>query len=311
MLNPTRPMTRELADIERHLAERFPELAVVPLSQLEVGFGSVVVETSDGVIFRIPRHARAAEGHAREAKLLPALRDRLPLAVPEPRWRVEPGAADFPLGAIGYRRLAGTPLSPVLLARLGTETIASDLAGFLFALHCFPAEEAEELGLDADRELRSLEAFRDDVLPPLSDALAAEEYRTIRVWWDRLLADPEVRRFTPMLRHGDLWYDHVLVDEQLGRLVAVVDWEAAALGDPARDFATQFHLGAEFADAVLASYAAQGGQVDRTLKHRIGRQWELREFGGIRTAIELNDWEEFEDAVRKLRAGPILVDPRE
>jgi hypothetical protein len=57
MLNPSRPMTSELADIERHLAERFPELAVVSLRRLEIGFGSVVVETSDGVIFRIPRHA--------------------------------------------------------------------------------------------------------------------------------------------------------------------------------------------------------------------------------------------------------------
>jgi aminoglycoside phosphotransferase (APT) family kinase protein len=300
-------MATGLADIERHLANRFPELAVVPLRPLDIGFGSVVVETSDGVIFRIPRHARTAEGHTREAKLLPALSGRLPLAVPEPRWRVEPGAADFPHGVIGYRRLAGTPLTPAVLARLGTETIARELAGFLLALHGFPVEEVEELGLpQADRDLGSLEAFRDDVLPPLSAALAAEEYRTISAWWDRLLVDSELRRFAPTLRHGDLWYDHVLVDEHRGRLVAVVDWEAAALGDPARDFAVQFHLGAEFADAVLAAYGALGGQVDRGLRHRIDRQWELREFGGVRTAAQLDDSEELEDAIRKLRAGPIL-----
>jgi aminoglycoside phosphotransferase (APT) family kinase protein len=303
-------MTTGLADIEPHLAERFPELAVAPLRELEIGFGSVVVETSDGVIFRIARHARASEGHAREAQFLPALRDRLPLAVPEPRWRVEPGAADFPHGAIGYRRLAGTPLAPAFLATLGTETIAWELAGFLLALHRFPVEEAEALGLpQRDRDRGSLEAFRDDVLPPLRDEIAADEYRTIRAWWDRLLADPEMLQFRPTLRHGDLWYDHVLVDEQLGRAVAVVDWEAAALGDPARDFAVQFHLGAEFAEGVLAGYAAQGGEVDRGLKHRIARQWELREFGGIRASVELNDREELEDAVRKLRAGPILAGP--
>jgi aminoglycoside phosphotransferase (APT) family kinase protein len=235
-------MTTGLADIEPHLAERFPELAVAPLRELEIGFGSVVVETSDGVIFRIARHARASEGHAREAQFLPALRDRLPLAVPEPRWHVEPGAAGFPHGAIGYRKLTGTPLTAALLASLGSETIAWELAGFLLALHRFPVEEAEALGLpQRDRDRGSLEAFRDDVLPTLRGALAADEYSAIRAWWDRLLADPEMLQFTPTLR--------------------------------------------------------------------IARQWELREFGGIRTAVELNDREELEDAFRKLRAGPILAGP--
>jgi aminoglycoside phosphotransferase (APT) family kinase protein len=301
------PMTSELADIERRLEELFPELAVAPIRQLDVGFGSVVLETSDGVIVRIARHASAAEGHAREAKLLPALQGRLPLAVPDPRWRVEPGSPDFPHGAIGHRRLAGKPLSPALLARLGRGSITSELAGFLLALHRFPAEEATQLGLpQADRDPDRLRAFRDEVLPPLQDALAPAEYRTVRGWWDRLLADRQMWAFMPRLRHGDLWYDHVLVDERLGRLVAVVDWEAAALGDPARDFATQSHLGEEFAEATLAAYTDQGGQVDRGMKHRISRQWELREFGGIRTALELNDREEFQESVRKLRAGPIL-----
>lgn len=301
-------MNEEIVDIERRLAERFPELAVSPLRHLETGFGSIVVETSDGVIFRIARHGWAARGHAQEARLLPVLHGRVPLAVPEPCWCVEPGTPSMPYGAIGYRRLPGTPLSPELLGELGRGTVATQLAEFLLALHRFPAEEAHELGLpDADRDPDGLRALRDDVLPPLKDALPPDEYETVRAWWDRLLADPEIRRFTPMLRHGDLWYDHLLVDERSGRLLAVVDWEAAALGDPARDFAVQFHLGEEFAEATLAAFAAQGGTVDESLRHRITRQWELREFGGIRTAFELNDEEELEDAIRKLKAGPLLA----
>jgi hypothetical protein len=61
---------------------------------------------------------------------------------------------------------------------------------FLSALHRFPAEEAEELGLPhADRDVDGLRALRDEVLPPL-------------------------------------WYEHLLVDRPSGRLLAVVDWEA-------------------------------------------------------------------------------------
>jgi aminoglycoside 2''-phosphotransferase len=311
-LSNVNAMSGEIADIERRLAERFPELTVAPLGHLETGFGSIVVETSDGVIFRIARHVRAARGHAREARLLPVLRGRVPLAVPEPRWWVEPGTPSMPYGAIGYRRLPGTALSPELVGELGREAVARQLAGFLLALHRFPAEKAQELGLPhADHDSDGLRAFRDEVLPPLEDALAPDDYDTVRAWWDRLLVDSEIHRFTPALRHGDLWYDHLLVDESSGRLLAVVDWESAALGDPARDFAAQFHLGDEFAEATVAAYAAQGGNVDEGLRHRIRRQWELREFGGIRTAVELHDNDELEDAIRKLRAGPLLAGARE
>jgi hypothetical protein len=53
------------------LATELPDLRLEPLVLLDVGFGSTVVETADGVILRIARHARAAGGHAREALLLP------------------------------------------------------------------------------------------------------------------------------------------------------------------------------------------------------------------------------------------------
>jgi aminoglycoside phosphotransferase (APT) family kinase protein len=301
-------VTEELAVLERQLAARFPELDVAPLRHLETGFGSIVVETGDGIVFRVARRGAAAKGHEREATLLPALHDRVPLAVPQPRWRVAPGTPGFPYGAIGYPSLPGIGLSPELMARLGVEAVASSLAEFLLALHRFPVEEAKALGLPhADRDPDDLRAFRAGVLPALQDALDPDEYRTVSAWWDRLVADPEIRRFTPALRHGDLWYDHVLVDPASGRLLAVIDWEAAALGDPALDLAVQFHLGEPFAAATLAAYGAQGGEVDPGLRHRVRRLWELREFGGVRAAVELNDRDELEDAIRKLRAGPVLA----
>jgi Phosphotransferase enzyme family len=132
-----------------NLSFRHPQ---APLRHLETGFGSIVVETSDGVIFRVARHEWAAAGHAREAKLLPVLRDRVPLAVRQPRWYLEPGTPSLAYGAIGYRRLPGTPLSPERAKELGRETLARQIAAFLLPLHRFPTEEAEALGVPhADR----------------------------------------------------------------------------------------------------------------------------------------------------------------
>ena len=276
-----------------------------PLVRLDTGFGSVAVETADGVVFRVARHAGAAEGHALEARLLPLLRRWLPVAVPDPRWRVEPGAA-FPFGAIGYRRLAGEPLSPGPPGA-SLNLIAADLAGFLVALHGLPLEDAHEAGLPArDRVGDSFAGLCRDVLPVLRERLAAGEYDTVRRWARDFEADEEIDRFAPTVRHGDLWYGNVLVDRAAGRVVGVVDWENAAVGDPASDLARQLHLGEAFAAAVLREYGACGGSVDDALRHRIRRRWELLEFAGIRTASALGDEAELAETVEKLRAGPIV-----
>jgi aminoglycoside phosphotransferase (APT) family kinase protein len=278
---------------------------VRPLVELDTGFGSVAVETAGGVVFRVARHAGAAEGHALEARLLPLLRRWLPVAVPDPRWRVEPGPA-FPFGAIGYRRLAGEPLSPGP-AETSRDAIAADLAGFLVSLHGLLLEDAHEAGLPVrDRVRDSFPSLRRDVLPVLRERLTAGEYDEVSRWAQGFAADENVDSFAPAVRHGDLWFGNVLVDGPAGRVVGVVDWENAAIGDPASDLARQLHLGEAFAAAVLREYRACGGHVDDALRHRIRRRWELLEFAGIRTAAALGDEAELAATVEKLRAGPIL-----
>jgi len=297
----------DLAQIELALGRLFPALRVAPLGVLETGFDSLVVETRDGAIFRVARHASAAEGHAREAKLLPVLGPRLPVEVPRPEWRVEPGPPAFPFGAMGYRRLAGKPLRPDWLVGRHIRQVASELAAFLVELHRFPLEEAERLGLPrSDRNGRGFEALRDEVMPLLGEALPRAEYDVVSRWCDEFGADEALERFDAALRHGDLWFGNVLVDEASRAVVGVLDWTSAAIGDPAADLARQLHLGESFAEAVLSAYEDRAGRVDRTLRHRIRRRWELLEFAGIRTAVELDDPEELEETIAKLRAGPIL-----
>jgi aminoglycoside 2''-phosphotransferase len=274
-------------DLADRLKRRFPELSIAPLRLLDVGFGSTVVETADAIIFRIARTARAAAGHERELRLLPQLAGRLTVAVPEPRWRIEPDA-DFRYGAIGYPKLPGAPLGP----GGGTPWLAEEVAGFLRALHAVRDADADDRRLDLD-------ALREATGPALEHALAPAEQRTFGRWWEELRADDELRVFEPALRHGDLWYENLLVAD--GRLAGVLDWEGAAYADAAQDFAPLRHLGDAFADAVLEAYGA-----DDALRRRAQRHWELRELYGIRLALELADEQELADGLAKLRAGPIL-----
>ena len=275
-------------ELAARLQRRFPELAVEPLRLLDVGFGSTVVETADGIVFRVARHSRAAAGHARELELLPQLAGRLTAAVPLPLWRVEPGP-DFPHGAIGYHKLPGEALA----ADGGTPALSEDAARFLRSLHGLRGVAA------GHREL-GLEALHDATMPALERALNATELGIVALWWDDVLRDTDLRSFEPALRHGDFWYENLLVEQ--GRLVGVLDWGGAGYADPAEDFSTLRHLGDTFAEAALDAYSA-----DQALRRRERRHWQLRELYGIAIALELDDEEELADGIAKLRRGAILT----
>jgi len=276
-------------ELAARLQTQFPVLEVAPLTLLAEGFGSTVVETADGVVLRIARHARAAKGHAREARLLPQLQGRLPAAIPNPRWRIDPGDS-FPFGVIGYRKLPGETLAP----DDADETVAGDVAEFIAQLHAIADVDAPAYLADPLQELH------DATTDILRRTLSGDELERITSWWDELRADERFRMFEPRLRHGDLWYENLLVAD--GRLVGVIDWGTAEYGDPAEDFDALRHISDEFADAVLASYP----HADPDLRYRIERHWQVRELWGVFLARELGDEDELADAVRKLRAGPVL-----
>jgi aminoglycoside phosphotransferase (APT) family kinase protein len=276
------------AELGARLQRRFPELWVEPLRLLDVGFGSRVVQTADGVVFRVARHARAAAAHVRELGLLPQLAGRLPAAVPEPRWRIEPDD-EFPYGATGSRKLSGEPMA----ADGGTPQLAEDVADFLRALHDLRDVTADDQQLD-------LGALHDGTIGALEHALTASELDVLARWWEDVAGDADLRRFEPALRHGDFWYENLLAEE--GRLVGVLDWGGAGFADPAEDFATIRHLGDAFTEAVFDAYGAA-----EPLRRRERRYWQLRELHGIAIALELGDKKMFADGIAKLRRGAIFT----
>ncbi len=105
------PVDLNLGRVARTLDERFPELAPsAPVTVLDHGLGSVVIQTAGAVIFRIGRDARSYEGYCLEHRLLPVIAARLPIESPAPRWLIEP-CDDFASGAIGYSKIEGRTLS--------------------------------------------------------------------------------------------------------------------------------------------------------------------------------------------------------
>ena len=73
------------------IARRYPALRTAHLRLLGRGWDNTAFLTEDDIVFRFPRRAAAAALLDTEAAVLPRLAGRLPVAVPDPQWRGEPG----------------------------------------------------------------------------------------------------------------------------------------------------------------------------------------------------------------------------
>ena len=118
-----------------------------------------------------------------------------------------------------------------------------------------------------DRTRATCAALADAVLPRLdaderadAEAMLAACSTTTSMW-----------SFAPVLTHGDLGPEHVLVTPG-GDLAGVIDWEEAALDDPAVDLAWWLHAMPSVGEHALAAY---GGAPDRRFRERASIRFAL------------------------------------
>jgi aminoglycoside phosphotransferase (APT) family kinase protein len=191
--------------------------------EIDVGYDFEVAIVDDDWVFRFPRRAGVEEALEVEVVLLPALAPALPVVVPSFEH-----ISREPL-FVGYRLIRGEPL---------VDEDADGVRAFLEALHAF-----DPAGLPVERP-DWVEAYRNQcteferLVLPLFDRDRHPEAK-------RLFAETEtLLDFEPVLLHADLGPEHLLVRD--GRLVGVIDWGDARVGDPALDYA--WLLNGPFAD---------------------------------------------------------------
>ncbi len=118
------------------------------------------------------------------------------------------------------------------------------MADFLVCLHSMPLES---LGLPA------LPTLMDPVLAMEPYLSTLEEVFPVRAWLDSKPVRPAL--VNAVLLHGDFWPGNVLWQD--GQLVAVIDWEDAALGDPLLDLAvSRQELLWKHGEAAMESFTA-------------------------------------------------------
>ncbi len=219
------------------IGSQFPELAPVDALLIGTGWDNTVFRVNENLIFRFPRRRVAVPLLEAEARVLPAIAERLPLAIPLPTYLGKPDDR-FPRPFLGYARVKGQTACSKGLRVNQRAALAEPLARFLAALHQIEGAEASHLGAGPDTLRRMDYAIR---LPRCLDNLDK-----IQAW--RLLDNTETlkkqlkqsaraapRQDAPeVLAHGDLYVRHLMLDEA-GRLTGVIDWGDLHRGDPAVD----------------------------------------------------------------------------
>ena len=180
------------------------------------GFDFKVVLVDDRWVVRIPRREQVLPALEREILLLPELESALPVAVPH----FEQISHDPPF--VVYPMIAGAPLS---------DEDPAGVRAFLESLHRVRTEVLPPTDWIASYTEQCREFER--LVLPLLDAAGRSRARALFAEVDTLSG------FEPCVIHGDLGAEHMLVRE--GKLVGVIDWGDARLGDPALDYAWLLH----------------------------------------------------------------------
>lgn len=255
------------------IREQFPQLGARRAEPSGSGWDNTAVLVDGALVFRFPRRQRTVELLEREARVLPPIAPRLPLAIPVPAW-VGRATERYPWPFAGYRRLDGITACAADLSDEERTAAAPALGEFLAALHALPAAS---LALPVDELCRTDFAMR---MPRLLARIGAvrgvpgDPGPWLRLF-DGDLPGPPPR---PAVVHGDLYVRHVLVDGAR-RILGVIDRGDVHAGDPAVDLSVAYaFLPARARGAFFRAYGAIDELTGRTARlraayHSINMLW--------------------------------------
>ena len=242
--------------VQRLLAAQFPQWAGLPIRPVRShGTDNTIWRLGETLAVRMPRRPGAVAHIDKEFRWLPHLAPHLPVAIPTPVAKGEPGEGyPWPWSVCAW--LEGENPDPARLA--DPQGLARDLARFLTALRAIdatgaPRPGARNFGRGVPLALRD-PATRTAIVA-LRDMI---DTKAVTSEWEFALNVP-VWSGPPVWIHGDLNAGNVLLRD--GRLSGVIDFGGMAAGDPACDLLAAWYVfgregRAAFRDALGAHEAS-------------------------------------------------------
>jgi aminoglycoside phosphotransferase (APT) family kinase protein len=208
---------------------QFPQWADLPVEPVQLdGWDNTTFRLGDEMSVRLPSADRYTPQVDKEHRWLSVLARQLPLAIPEPLAKGEPGSG-FPRPWSIYRWLEGDPATVERISDL--VDFASRLAGFLAALYRIDPSGGPPPGKHnffRGGPLSTYDAETRNAIDALRGAIDTEGAGVV---WEMALGT--AWHGSPVWVHGDVTASNLLVDG--GRLGAVIDFGGLGVGDPACD----------------------------------------------------------------------------
>jgi aminoglycoside phosphotransferase (APT) family kinase protein len=218
------------ASLARRLIDsQFPQWSHLPITAVEFdGWDNRTFRLGSELTVRLPTGDWYAQQVAKEQRWLPILAPQLPLPIPAPVAKGEPGCG-FPYPWSVYRWLDGELASKARIAdRPG---FAATLAGFLNALARVDATGGPGPGQHNFYRGGPLDTYEEEALEAMGALGNEVPGEAVKRVWDDAMTTSWGRE--PVWFHGDVATGNLLVRD--GRLAAVLDFGTSGVGDPACD----------------------------------------------------------------------------
>ncbi len=221
------------SELKNLLGVQFPDLKIQSLRFLKDGWDSCAYEINQNLIFRLPKRQEVSERLGAEISLLPILKQKSEILVPEFMYLGTPSHI-YPFQFVGYSKLIGVDQSKAKV-RIDHEEIRR-IANFLQALHQIDSSTMPDFPIESGTAQETVKRHKQlitDWMPILANeprlAQACQKFLG-SFDWDSLMAP-----YVPCVVHNDLLPEHILM--QGTKISAIIDWGDTIVGDPAIDYA--------------------------------------------------------------------------
>jgi len=211
------------------IAEQFPQWADLPIRPVALdGWDNTTFRLGNTMSVRLPSHKMYVPQIDKEHRWLPTLARHLPLPIPTPIAKGEPGCG-FPAPWSIYGWLEGEPAA--LVGVRDRDRLADDLASFIRALQRASTEEGPPAGPHSFNRGGPVTAWDEQTRATIDQLVGQIDVEGAVAVWEA--ATTMAWRGPDVWVHGDVTGSNLLMRDD--RLCGVIDFGCSAVGDPACD----------------------------------------------------------------------------